>query len=131
MRIPFFSDALFNARMKTIDEIHRERLVLLKNEFGGVGKLAEKLEKSGPQVSQWLNASTHSETGKARGISDEMCRYVEERCEKPRGWMDSDPDRADAVSLLRLISLFLQCTEHGQEQILTFAETAEKMPKRS
>lgn len=129
MRIPFFSRALFNARMKTIDEIHRERLALLKAEFGGVGKLAEQLGKNPSQISQWLNASAHSETGKGRGISDDMCRFVEEKCGKPRGWMDADPDRADTVSLMSLISLYLQSTEEGQEQILAAALHAEKQPK--
>lgn len=125
-RIPFFSSALFNVRMKTIDEIHRERLAILRHEFGGVGKLAEQIEKQPSQVSQWLNASAHSGTGKGRGVSDDMCRYIEEKCGKPIGWMDADPDRVDAVTLMRLISLYLQSSERGQEHIITAAEIAEK-----
>ncbi|HJV75375.1 MAG TPA: hypothetical protein VJ654_14205 [Noviherbaspirillum sp.] len=113
--------------MKTIDEIRRERLALLKAEYGGVGKLAEQLEKSFSQVSQWINASTHSATGKTRGISDEQCRMIEEKCEKPRGWMDSDPDMIDVKVLMQVIAGFLQATESGQRQIIESVKAAEKV----
>jgi len=79
MRIPIFSNTLSNTRMKTIEEIRRERLNMLKAEYGGVGKLAKHLEKDVSQVSQWLNASINSGTGKERGMSSDQCRYVEEK----------------------------------------------------
>lgn len=126
MRIPFSGEALFNMRMKTIDEIHRERLAMLRRELGGVGKLAKTIGKDSSQVSQWLNASLNSGTGKARGMSDDQCRHIEEMCGKSRGWMDSDPDKVDALALMQLISLYLQSTELGQDQILASAKTAEK-----
>jgi DNA-binding transcriptional ArsR family regulator len=125
-RIPIFSQTLFNTRMKTIDEIRRERLAMLRDECGGAGKLAERIEKSPSQVSQWLNASENSGTGKPRGISDDICRRLEETFEKPRGWMDADPDRIDTPMLAQLISMFLNCTEDGQAQILKAAIGAEK-----
>jgi hypothetical protein len=129
MRIPLFSGWLSNTRMKTVEEIRRERLAMLRAECGTLGALAERLDKSGPQVSQWLNASTNSGTGKARGISSDECRKIEEKFDKPRGWMDSDPDRVDAAEIVQLIGLYLRSTENGQNQILKLAEMAEKLPK--
>jgi phage repressor protein C with HTH and peptisase S24 domain len=74
--------------MATNDEIRRENLLLLIEESGTIGNLADKLERSSSQISQWKNASKHSATGKARGMNDESARYIEERCGKPRGWLD-------------------------------------------
>jgi transcriptional regulator with XRE-family HTH domain len=74
--------------MTTIDEIHRENLELLAAEAGGKGVLAERLGKSASQVSQWLNGSADSKTGKARGIRPASCRAIEIAFEKPVGWMD-------------------------------------------
>lgn len=74
--------------MKTIDEIHRLNLVVLVQEFGGVGKLADTIERSSSQVSQWINASANSATGKPRGLGPSSCRLIERACGKPKGWMD-------------------------------------------
>lgn len=79
---------LFNVSMPTNPEIHRENLQLLVDEFKGVGKLAETLGKSDSQVSQWLNASLNSGTGKPRGMRPDTARFIEEKCKKKRGWMD-------------------------------------------
>jgi DNA-binding transcriptional ArsR family regulator len=126
MRIPIFSHALSNERMKTIDEVRRQRLAMLRDECDGVGKLAERIGKSQSQVSQWLNASAHSETGKGRGMSDDICRDIENTLGKPRGWMDTDVDRVDARLLAKVVEYFIHATEDGQEQILNAAAQAEK-----
>lgn len=63
---------------------------MLAAEYGGVGKLAEVLERSQSQTSQWLNASLNSGTGKRRGMRPGTSRYIEEKCGKPNGWMDAD-----------------------------------------
>lgn len=89
MRILLFSDMLCNRPMATIDEIHRANLALLVEEFDGITALAEKLERSPSQVSQWLNGSVDSKTGKPRGVSSASCRYIEGRCKKLTGWMDA------------------------------------------
>ena len=89
MRMYFFSLMLFNGDMKTIDEIHRANMALLVAEYGVTG-MAEKLNKSNSQVSQWLNGSKNSGTGKPRGISSGSCRTIEAAFGKPQGWMDAD-----------------------------------------
>lgn len=74
--------------MKTVDEIRRENLVILANEYQTAGALADLLEISSSQLSQWKSASKHSATGKPRRMSSDSARHIEEKCGKPYGWMD-------------------------------------------
>lgn len=76
--------------MRKIEDVRRDNLKRLRHEVGSVGDLAEKLGKSQSQVSQWLNASTHSSSGKARTISSGSCREIEKAFGRPEGWMDID-----------------------------------------
>lgn len=76
--------------MKTIDEIRRDNIAILVEEHGGVKSLAVKLEKSEAQVSQWLNGSKDSKTGKQRGMNSDTSRSIEEKAGKERGWMDHE-----------------------------------------
>lgn len=75
--------------MNTIDEIRRFRLKMLVNQYGSSKALAEIIEKGPSQLSQWINASKDSKTGKPRVVSDEIARMIEKKTGKPRGWMDS------------------------------------------
>lgn len=75
--------------MKTIEEIYRERLAILIAEAGkSQAKLAKALDKQPAQISQWLNASPDSKTGKPRVMSREIAREIEKKLNKPVGWMD-------------------------------------------
>ncbi|MCK9550282.1 MAG: hypothetical protein M0R29_05960 [Aquamicrobium sp.] len=74
--------------METIEEIRRKRLHLLKSELGSVAALAACIERSSSQVSQWLNASSDSKTGKPRTINSDSARYIEKKVGKASGWMD-------------------------------------------
>lgn len=76
--------------IKTVDELRRENLETLTRELGGVGELAAKIDRSSSQVSQWINGSQHSESGKPRRLSSDSARYVEERCGKHTGWLDQN-----------------------------------------
>lgn len=82
------SGLLFNNEMQTIEEIRLARLVMLKNKFGGASALAEILEMSTSQLSQWLNSSADSKTGKPRTMNSESARKAEEKLDLPRGWFD-------------------------------------------
>lgn len=76
--------------MKVIQEIRLENLRALLSESGGsVVKLAAKLERSQPQVSQLLRES-EDKNGKKKQIGDAQARYIESRFKKERGWMDND-----------------------------------------
>lgn len=76
--------------MITIEEIRLNNLRLLVKEYGTQKALAEVLNKAYAQINQWMNRSTNSKTGKPRSISSRMCREIEEKLEKPMGWMDID-----------------------------------------
>lgn len=87
--------ALLSNRGMTSDEINRENLEILIYEAalpfhgkGGVQRLADKLDASRAQVSQWRNASVDHKSGKRRSMSAETCRRLEDACGKERGWMD-------------------------------------------
>jgi phage repressor protein C with HTH and peptisase S24 domain len=76
--------------MKTIDEIRKDNLSALAKELGGIGVLADKIERSPSQVSQWVSGSKHSVSGKPRRLSSDSARYIEQRCAKQNGWLDVD-----------------------------------------
>lgn len=83
--------------MKTVDVLRRENLHILASESGGPSQLADDLCKSKSQISQWLNASPDSKTGKPRTISNASAREIEGKKGKPFGWMDTPhPTGADS-----------------------------------
>jgi hypothetical protein len=114
--------------MMTIDEIRRENLAALIKELGGVSTFAEKIAKSDSQVSQWRNASVDSKTKKPRGISDDACRDIEEKCGKPRGWMDNNHNESaippvSPDKLMQLVAAYATMDEESRSMLLDFAET--------
>lgn len=76
--------------MNKIEDVRRQNLARLRDEIGSVGELAERISKSPSQVSQWLNGSLHSSSGKPRTISSGSCREIEKAFKKPEGWMDAE-----------------------------------------
>lgn len=82
------SDLLNTVEMQRIEDIYRARLKLLALEFGSQVKLASTIERPPNQVSQWINASKDSKTGKPRALSREMARFIEKKTSRPEGWMD-------------------------------------------
>lgn len=74
--------------MKTVDETRRARLADLVREFGTAANLADTIGCSPAQLSQWLNASKESKTGKPRGMRKETARLIERKCGRPVGWLD-------------------------------------------
>lgn len=82
--------------MTTINEIRRARLQELIDEVGGPKRLSDLIDRAPSQISQWLNASPDSKSGKPRQISSQSARYIEERCRKPVGWMDATPGTAES-----------------------------------
>lgn len=83
-----------------IDDLRRRNLAQLATEAGGVGKLAERIGRDPSQVSQWLNASKDSRTGRPRGMRSQSCREIEAALGKPVGWLDSAHDDAGRTSVV-------------------------------
>lgn len=78
--------------MKTIEETYRLRLQMLIDEYGGQGKLSEVINKSASQISQWLNGTPDSKTGRPRSLKSETAREIEIATGKPRAWFDQPLD---------------------------------------
>jgi SOS-response transcriptional repressor LexA len=74
--------------MKTNDSIRLQNLSLLIREAGGTSAFARKIGRSQSQVSQWLNSSPDSKTGKPRSFNDASARLIEVATGKPVGWID-------------------------------------------
>jgi transcriptional regulator with XRE-family HTH domain len=76
-------------KMKSIDDIRRENLSRLRDQLGG-RQLADRIGCSESQLSQWINGSKHSVTGKKRGMRTATARVIETACSKEPGWLDTD-----------------------------------------
>ena len=76
--------------MKLIDDIRRENLAHLREELGGLRPLAQRTERNDSQVSQWIQGSKNSGTGKPRGKRSDTARFIESKCGKSQGWLDTD-----------------------------------------
>lgn len=87
-RMDICSDLLKDARMQTNDEIRRERLAMLIAQAGSAAKVADRIGKAPPQLSQWINASPDSKTKRPRTMSDDAARDIEKSLGLERGWMD-------------------------------------------
>lgn len=74
--------------MQPVEVTRRENLAILIKEAGSQSNLSDAIGKAPAQISQWLNASTNSKTGKPRVMSNAIAREIEEKTGKPTGWMD-------------------------------------------
>lgn len=99
MLIPSFSQTLFNSGMKFVDEIRRENLAALAKRLGGNSDLAQKLDRTESQVSQWVTGSLLP-SGRRRGMRPETARWIEATAGLPPGWLDQEhpESTANAVS---------------------------------
>lgn len=75
--------------VKTISDIRYDNFLQLLKEAGSSDALAEAAKTSPVYISQLLNRSPDSKTGKPRQIGDPMARKMEAGCNKPEGWMDN------------------------------------------
>lgn len=77
--------------MNPIEKIRTNNLVNLINDYKGVTKFANAIEKSVAQVSQWANGSPMP-SGKPRTISSDSARHIEEKLGLPKNFMDANHD---------------------------------------
>lgn len=83
--------------MKTVEEVRRERLALLRKEAGSLVALNEKLglNSRDATLSQILNEAKNSRTGTPKQMGSKLARQLEAACGKDVGWMDTDPALLD------------------------------------
>lgn len=124
------SPALKTQVMKTVDEIRRENLAILIAEAGSQVALSQKTGKAPAQISQWLNASVKSESGKRRVMGNAMARQLEAALGKPVGWMDQPcaapyaantepgPDTRGKVPLISWVQAGAWC--HASEPLAAY-----------
>ena len=86
--------------MKTVEEVRRMRLAELKSEFGSFAAINARIERlpTDSTLSQIANSSLGSKTGKPKVMGSDQARLLEEKLDKPRGWMDTDPDLLKGTS---------------------------------
>lgn len=79
--------------MKTVEEVRRERLAELREEFGSFSAINTRIDRlpTDSTLSQIANASVGSKTKKPKAMGSDQARLLEEKLQKPRGWMDTDP----------------------------------------
>ena len=117
--------------MKTVDEIRRENLAILIAEAGSQTALSQKTGKAPAQISQWLNASVKSGSGKPRVMGNAMARQMEAVLGKPTGWMDQQntqdaqlvniepgPDTRGKVPLISWVQAGVWC--HASEPLAAY-----------
>jgi len=73
--------------MKTIEEIRLENLKTLCSQFKSQRQFALHIGKSPAHVNQWFGK------GNARDLGSAAARELEEKFNKPRGWMDHEHAR--------------------------------------
>jgi hypothetical protein len=80
--------------MKIVEQVRRERLMQLRQEFKSWVKLNERLGQDARDstLSQIANESTGSKTSKPKSMGSDLARRIEAVCGKELGWMDTDPD---------------------------------------
>lgn len=93
--------------MKTIEETYRERLLMLSKEYGSQSGLSKRIDKSPAQISQWINGSADSKTGKARSMKSDTAREIEVALKLPRGWFDQPVESAHTTPQKGYIQLTL------------------------
>lgn len=106
-----------------IDDIRRENMATLVAEFGGVQGLANKLGRSESQISQWTHGSTHSVTGKQRGMRADSARWISETCGKAPNWLDTDhAENWPSIAALAVQMFALGCPKCGKVSRKSFIE---------
>jgi hypothetical protein len=90
------SAALSNRRVKTVEEIRRDRLQQLVEDHGSYAALNEKigLERRDSTLNQIGKQSQNSKTKTPKTMGSPMARRIEAALKLEPGWMDNEPSAA-------------------------------------
>lgn len=94
-----YSVLLFNAQMKTNDEVRRQNLEIAIRRIGSAAKLAEAAKTSPAYLSQIKNRTPDSKSGTPKTMGDDIARRIEAALGEAQGWMDASHDPAGQQEL--------------------------------
>lgn len=124
--------------MKTVEEVRRQRLAMLREEMGTLVALNDRigLDKRDSTLSQILNSAKNSRTGKGKEMGSPMARKLEAACGKEMGWMDTDPALLGGSGLseeVTSIAAAIDALPRGpdRDQVLRWCRDAIEMAKRT
>lgn len=107
--------------MKEITEIRRENLAKLKANYRTLDEFAEACGTSSSQLSQWINGSLESKTGRPRGMRSESCRKIEEKIGLSKNWLDTD-HTSEQAKLSKQLSAELDLSSNIRSVTLSEAQ---------
>jgi len=113
--------------METIEETRRKNLRTLTDKYNGVTAFSNFVKISPSQISQWLNASPDSKTGKPRSISSNSARTIESKCGVAKGWMDVDHSETADLGVAELTRIYQAMDNRMRKILLEQARTLEKL----
>lgn len=119
------SSVLFNEHAVDNKEIRRANMMALAEEAGSLRALADKTGTPARYLSN-IQSRARTKDGKIRGMGDAVARRLEEKCGRPRGWMDKERPTLASLGgdklLLQLIEFYTNVTEERQAAILSRAQ---------
>lgn len=82
--------------MKSVQEIRRENLMFLIEQYGSIAQLNITLgrKRTDGTLSQIKNAAVNSQTNKARNMGAGVAREIERKLNLEMGWMDVEHDES-------------------------------------
>jgi|GEM_PF-5009454 len=113
--------------MTEIEEVRRDNLASLVIEYGGQKQLAQRTGLNPAQISQWLNRSINTGTGKPRVMHSTSARKIERALSLPNNWLDS-PHDGTAASLNNASSALTRWKEFSPDLancLYTLGKTAQ------
>lgn len=104
--------------MRTVSSIRHENLIRLANQYGRKDLSLMLGHASQSTVSQLINKSKDSATGKEKNVGDKLARHIEKSLSLPSGWMDTPatqhPDEK-IVQSVKTVSLCIQDSNTGSD----------------
>lgn len=98
-----------------IQHIRRKRLERLINEYGTQEKLGEVIGISTGYVNHMFTAY--------RPITEKSARRIEKACNKPDGWMDTDPGDNLSEEWNSLLAIFREAPEEKRQLAIRMMRT--------
>lgn len=132
-RLSFDRPVLSNARMKTVEEIRHDWLLILIEKHGNLANLNAKLERArnDATLQQIKNKAPNTRTGAPRCMGSDIAREIEEKLGLERGTLDHPPPGPSEIDpeAMEVAKTYQSLPQDAKLEIrnsITRAELAEK-----